>query len=174
MGRRDGSIWCRIRAWLRARDNERGRITILVLGLLVILIGVVAVTASASYVTTSHRKLLGLTDSAAESAAGSFTVAAAGEQEHPPRGRGGPQTETAGALVVTPAAARAAVEDYLRQVGAEQQFPGLTIRSVSVADDGVTVQVTLGARVDVPLTGGALAPALNVQAESNARAGLSR
>lgn len=159
--------------WRRPAD-ERGRITILVLGLLVILIGVVAVTASASYVTTSQRKLLGLSDSAAESAAASFVVAAPADA--PPAGpqQGGPTTQGGGALEVTPAAARAAVEDYLRQTGAAQQFEGLTIRSVSVADDGVTVRLTLGARVSLPLTGGLLAPTLTVQAESSARTGLSR
>lgn len=172
MGRSNSGTARGLRAAVMAPDRDRGRITILILGLVVILLGVVAVTASASYVTTSHRKLLGLADSAAESAADSFTIAGSGAAPTP--GKGAPKTQSGAGLVVPQKAARAAVEDYLRRIGAAQQFPGLTIRSVSVADDGVTVRVTLAARVDLPLTGGLLAPSLTVVAESNARAGLSR
>lgn len=157
--------------------GDAGRITVLVLGLVVVLLGVMAVSVSAAHMTTEQRRLLGLADAAADAAADHFTVVTgahgASPSAHTPGvdagGLGG-----SGGLRLSPGRVREAVESYLLAVDAAERHPGLRIVDVSVAHDGVTVSVRLAARAELPLTGGLLSAIGGIEVESKARVGLSR
>ena len=126
---------------MRTRErDESGQATILIIGfaLLVASVVAVAVDSTAAYV---HRQGLDtLADGAALQGA---DLGATGTEVY---AEGVP---VAGDLQVTDARARAAVDQYLRDVGAHVRFPGL---SYTVEVDATRVTVRLSAPVDLPLT----------------------
>jgi Tfp pilus assembly protein PilX len=116
--------------------SERGTVTVLVLGFLVLLglLTVVVVDASAAYLR--RQSVNGLADGAALAAADGaqgVTVYEHGLGERAP---------------LDPAVARAAVHEYLLSTGARQTYPGL---SWQVSATGTTVTVRLSAPLDLPL-----------------------
>lgn len=121
---------------MRRRDDERGQITLLVIGFAAILVALVAVVVDASQVMLLRRSLSSLADGAA--LAGAQAAA-----ERVVYGQGVGET-----LPIDPAAARAAVVDYLGTSGAAG-IDGL--RLVGVAVDAGRVTVTLAAPADLAL-----------------------
>lgn len=122
----------------RARD-ERGQVTVLIIGFAAVLLVGIAVVVDSSAAYIQRQGLDTLADGAALRAA---DLGATGEEVY----RGGvPEGE----LELDAAPARAAVHDYLRDVGAHRSYPGL-VAQVSVT--ATEVRVTLRAPVDLPLT----------------------
>ncbi len=118
------------------RDAESGQITLLVIGFAAILVALVAVVVDASQVMLLRRSLSSLADGAALAGA-----QAASERVV--------YTEGPGAVVpLDPAAARAAVVNYLSTSGAAE-IDGL--RLVGVAVDSGRVTVTLAAPADLAI-----------------------
>ena len=121
-----------------ARD-QAGQTTVMVIGFAAVILLLVAVVTDASAAFLERQGLDTLADGAALHAA---DRAAEGRDVY---GRGVGE----GDLDLSPAAARAAVGEYLRSVGAYDGHDGL---SASVTVDGDTVRVRLSGRVDLPFT----------------------
>lgn len=122
-----------------SRAEERGQVSVLVVGLaaiVLLLIGVV-VDASAAYV--QRQGLDNLADGAALHGA---DLGASGEDVY----TGGVTDDP---LAITRGRARAAVADYLAAVGAHRRYPGLRYEVAVVGADRVVVR--LQAPVDLPL-----------------------
>jgi hypothetical protein len=118
------------------REGERGQLTLLVIGFAAILLVLVAVVVDASQAVLLRRALASLADGAALAA-----VQAASERTLYTQGPGA-------TLPLDPAAARAAVVDYL--AGAESGIADLRLVEVAVTQGRVTV--VLSAPADLPLT----------------------
>jgi Flp pilus assembly protein TadG len=118
------------------RQGEQGQLTLLVIGFAAILLVLVAVVVDASQAVLLRRSLASLADGAALAA-----VQAASERILYTQGPGA-------TLPLDPAAARAAVVDYL--AGTESSITDLRLVDVAVAQGRVTV--VLSAPVDLPLT----------------------
>jgi len=121
----------------RTASDERGQVTVMILGflVLVVLVAVVVVDASAAYL---HRQSLSaLADGAALAAADGVQ----GRQVY------------AGGLgdvaQIDPDVARRHVDAYLRSTGALQEYPGLRC---GVSGDADSVRVHLSAVLDLPLS----------------------
>lgn len=155
----------------RGAEREAGRITVLICGLLVLALGLIAVTMSATYVTTSQRKLLALGDAAATAGVGHFVV----DRDSPPPGNPDPGTGAgaSGRVKIDAQAAREAVGDYLERVGATARFQELRIEEVLVGPDGLTLTVRLSATAELPLTGGLLDSRVSLETTSSARLSLT-
>lgn len=155
----------------RGAESESGRITVLICGLLVLALGLIAVTMSATYVTTSQRKLLALGDAAATAGVGHFVV----DRDSPPPGNQDPGTGAgaSGRVKIDAQAAREAVNEYLERVGATARFQELRIEEVVVGPDGLTLTVRLSATAELPLTGGLLDSRVSLETTSSARLSLS-
>lgn len=123
----------------RRRRDERGQTTILIIGFASILMVAVAVVIDASAAFMQRQDLDTVADGAALRGAdlGSVGTFPDGLPER--------------ALEQTEPAVRAAVADYLRQVGAYAEYPGLsyTVR-VDAAADRVVVRIS--APMDLPLS----------------------
>ncbi len=124
----------------RPRD-EQGSVSVLIIGFAFVLALAIAVVIDASAAYLQRQGLNTLADGAALRGA---DLGATGEDVY----SGG---VGAGSLELTAGVARAAVRDYLTQVGAYQRYPGLsyTVR-VDASDNSVLVQ--LRAPLDLPLT----------------------
>lgn len=118
------------------REGEQGQLTLLVIGFAAILLVLVAVVVDASQAVLLRRALASLADGAVLAA-----VQAASERTLYTHGPGA-------TLPLDPAAARAAVVDYL--AGAESGITDLRLVEVAVAQGRVTV--VLSAPADLPLT----------------------
>lgn len=120
------------------RRDDAGQTSLLIVGFAVVLAMLVAVVVDASAAYLHRQGLANLADGAAlagaDGGATGSDVYTQGVPEHRLRQQG--------------AAARAAVEDYLRLTGARGDFPGL---SYDVAVDGDRVSVRVSAPVDLPL-----------------------
>ncbi|TIC81626.1 pilus assembly protein TadG-related protein [Nocardioides sp. GY 10127] len=138
-------------------QDEQGSTTVLVLGLVVVLLGAFALVTDASAAYLQRSGLSTLADGAALYGA---DAGAAGT---------GLYTEglPAGALPVDEAAARAGVQAYLEQVGAQRDYPGLSAR-VTVDVTAGTVDVELTAPLDLPLTVPGAASRTTVTADGSA------
>ncbi len=123
---------------MRCRD-ERGQVTVLIVGFAVVLLMAIAVVIDASAAFLQRQGLDTLADGAALSGA---DLGATGDDVY----RGG---VTDAPLELTAAQARAAVRGYLSDVGAYAKYPGL---AVSVRVDATRVLVDLSAPLDLPLT----------------------
>lgn len=156
----------------RGVERESGRITVLICGLLVLALGLIAVTMSATYVTTSQRKLLAVGDAAATAGVGHFVV---DRDSPPPPGNQDPGTGAgaSGRVKIDAQAAREAVSDYLERVGATARFKELRIEEVVVGPDGLTLTVRLSATAELPLTGGMLDSRVSLETTSSARLSLT-
>lgn len=119
--------------------DERGQATVLIVGFAVVLAMVVALVVDSSAAYLHRQGLDSLADGAALSGA---DRGATGEDVY----AGGVPEET---LALTAAQARAAVVEHLREVGAYQRFPGLSV-AVRVAGD--RVEVELRAPLELPLS----------------------
>lgn len=119
--------------------DELGSVSVLIIGFAAVLLLAVAVVVDASAAYLQRQGLDTLADGAALRGA---DLGATGEDVY----QGGVPT---GDLELTAARARAAVHDYLADVGAYRKYPGLAAH-VAVTD--TTVEVRLTAPVDLPLT----------------------
>lgn len=122
-----------------SRRGESGTTVPLIVGLAVILLTLVAVVTDASSAFVRRQGLDGLADGAALRGAdlGYAAVAYTGSD-------GGTRLREVGA------SARRAVTDYLREVGAYDRYPGLTV-AVDVDPDDRSVRVRLHAVMELPL-----------------------
>ncbi|NYJ00338.1 putative membrane protein [Nocardioides thalensis] len=123
---------------MRRRD-ERGSVSVMIIGFGIVLLGVVAVVVDASVAFLERQGLDNLADGAALYGA---DMAAEGTEVY---GDGLGH----GDLDLSVGAARAAVGDYLRSSGAYGDHGGLR---ASVRVTGDTVVVTLTSSVDLPFT----------------------
>ncbi|MGO1319264.1 MAG: pilus assembly protein TadG-related protein [Galactobacter sp.] len=150
--------------------GESGRITILVCGLLVVLVAVIGVTASAAYVTAQQRKLLGVTDAAAAAAADRVVGQEMGQESGPSR----PGPESAVGLRVDERAVRGAVVDYLRDLGTVDGLENVKVADVRVEADGITARVRLQARIGAPWAAALVGGSSDVIATSWVRISVER
>lgn len=127
-------------ARLRSRPgDERGSSAVLVIGFAGFLAMTIAMVVDASAAYLQRQGLDTLADGAALHGA---DLGATGRDVY----EGGVPDER---LELTAAQARAAVRDYLRDVGAYRKFPGL---SYDVRVDATRITVELHAPVDLPLS----------------------
>ena len=119
--------------------DERGQVTLMIIGFAVVLAMAVAVVTDASAAFLQRQSLDSLADGAALAAA---DAAASGADAY--EGGLGPE------LVLTEADARSAVYDYLERSGAFARFPGLTPH-VRLDETARRVVVDLGAPIRLPL-----------------------
>ncbi len=145
------------RAALRGED---GRVSILALGLIVVLIGLILTVSSITQVAIAQRKLLGLADGSAAAGLEAF-VAVPGEG-------GG-----AGRLRLDAPRVREAVEDYLSSVEPDAGLTGVRLDEVRVEADGVTVVVRLSASTKVGPVADLVPSSVDVGGEGRARLGLA-
>lgn len=125
----------------RRERDDAGSVIPLVLGFLGFLALLVAVVVDASAAYLQRSGLDTLADGAALRGA---DLGAAGQVFYE-QGLDGAR------LDLTPESARAAVAEYLREVGAFERYPGLTVQvRVDTARD--RVEVSLSAPADLPLT----------------------
>ena len=122
----------------RATRDEQGSVTPLIIGFALVLALAVALVVDATAAFLQRQSLDTLADGAALQAA---DLGAAGRAY-----QGGVADQR---LVVDDASARAAVEDYLRDVGAFAEHPGLRY-AVEVRPTEVVVRLDAG--LDLPLT----------------------
>ena len=116
--------------------EERGTVTVLTVGFLVVLGLLTAAVVDASAAYLRRQSMTGVADGAALAAADG----AQGEAVY---------TEGIGTEApVDPVVAEAAVAEYLRSTGADASYPGL---SWTVTTTGTTVTVRLSAPLDLPL-----------------------
>lgn len=133
----------------RREGGDRGQVSLLVIGYCVIAIALLMVVASASAVHLERKRLLEVADSAALDAADALDSPryyGSGTGVGPP-GTGVPLTD---------ASVHASVADYLRLRGAAAEHEALSVVEPTGTPDGSTAEVTLVARVRLPLVGAAL------------------
>jgi hypothetical protein len=126
---------------VRSRTDERGQVTVLVIGFAVLLVLGIALVVDATAAYLQRQGLSTLADGAALNGA---DLGATGRDVYE---SGVPQDR----LEVTAAQARLAVRDYLRSTGAFERYPGLSYR-VRLDPDSQAVVVSLTAPLDLPLT----------------------
>lgn len=119
--------------------DDRGQITVLLIGFAMVLLLAVVVVVDASAAFISRQGLDTLADGAALSGA---DQGATGREVY---AEGVPQRD----LELSAGRAKEGAVVYLRRVGAYDRYPGLQVR---VRVDGTKVDVRLEARVEVPLT----------------------
>lgn len=124
---------------MRRRD-ERGQVTVLIVGFAVVLAMAVAVVVDATAAYLQRSGLNTLADGAALHGA---DLGATGADVY----AGGVPARR---LALTEPAARRAVADYLRRTGAHRRYPGLSFTVRVDGADRLTVRLT--APLDLPLT----------------------
>ncbi len=126
-----------MRQLMRRRD-ERGQVSLLIIGFATVLLLAIAVVLDASAAYLHRQGLSTLADGAALQGAdlGATGVYAEGLPDE--------------RLALDDTSVRAAVKAYLDQVGADRRFPGVK-HAVRVDADAGLVRVTLRASVDLPL-----------------------
>ncbi|GAA4474208.1 hypothetical protein GCM10023190_07700 [Enteractinococcus fodinae] len=138
------------------RDDD-GQTSIFIIGATVVILLFAVTIAAITSVTLQHRKLLSLTDSAAQSAATAFTVASPEQLS----------------LSINPVSASNQVAQHLNDVDAAQRFSNLSIDSVQVVDD-TSIVVQLSATAHPPIVNWMLPAGVRVVAESTARTQLEQ
>lgn len=141
----------------KLQDDDAGQTSVFIIGVTVVLLLFALTIAGIMSVTLQHRKLLSLADSAAQSAATSFTVDSLEELS----------------VAINSDIARQQVDQHLVGVDADDRFPHLTVESVSVVDD-TTVNVRLSATAHPPVVNWLLPSGVQVVAESTARTQLQQ
>lgn len=135
-----------------------------------LLAAIIGVTASATYVTIQQRHLLALADASANAAADRFEVVAVSDSAEDEAG-----VDVLDRLRADPAGVRAAAAEYLEEtVGDAAGLQEVRVSSASVADDGITVEVSLVARVATPWAAAVIGQSTDVEATARARIALSR
>ena len=140
----------------KLRDDE-GQTSIFIIGATVVILLFAVTIAAITSVTLQHRKLLSLTDSAAQSAATAFTVDSPDQLS----------------LSINPASANHQVAQHLDDVDAAQRFSHLSIDSVQVVED-TSIVVQLSAVAHPPIVNWLLPSGVRVVAESTARTQLEQ
>lgn len=141
----------------RQLGNDEGQTSIFVIGATVVILLFAVTIAAITSVTLEHRKLLSLTDSAAQSAATAFTVASPDELS----------------LTINPSAASNQVAQHIDEVDAAQRFQNLSIDAVEVVND-TTIVVQLSATAQPPIVNWVVPSGVRVVAESAARTQLEQ
>jgi len=152
-------------------SGDSGRITILAISLVVLLVAIIGVTSSATYVTTQRRHLLALADAASHAAAQQFSV----HRGTGASGDGELGADRATDISLDPDGVRALAADYLRETS--QDAAGLQqvrVVSASVEPDGSSLTLTLAATVSHPWAAGIIGQDSEVAATSRARIALGR
>lgn len=139
------------------RDDEAGQTSVFIIGVTVVLLLFALTIAAIMSVTLQHRKLLSLADSAAQSAATSFTVDSPEELS----------------LTINSETARRQVTQHLADVDGAERFPNLRVESVMVVDD-TTVNIRLSATAHPPIVNWVLPSGVQVIADSTARTQLQQ
>lgn len=145
------------------RRDERGQISLLIIGFCALLLVGVAVVVNVSAAHLERQQL----DSVADGAALHAADRAAGGLYGDGLGGGG---EGAGRLGVDVAQARAAVSEYLRSTGALRIHPGLR-HEVTVSGDG-SVEVSLSSTIELPFAVPGASTRVRVDAEASAAVSL--
>lgn len=121
-----------------ASRAERGRIMVLLVGLMSVLLALVLVITGATSLHLERKRLLGLTDAAAAHAADAvdhsrYYVQERGDEDVP----------------LSDASVRAAVEEYVRGAppSVRERLAGVRIARPTGSPDGRTAEVTLSARL---------------------------
>lgn len=140
----------------KLRDDD-GQTSIFIIGATVVILLFAVTIAAITSVTLQHRKLLSLSDSAAQSAATAFTVASPEELS----------------LTIDPATASDQIAQHLNDVDATQRFSNLNIDSVQVVDE-TTIVVQLSATAHPPIVNWVVPSGVPVVAESTARTQLEQ
>lgn len=143
-------------------DPEDGQITVLTIGYVLLALLLTSVVMAVSTVYIEHKKLLSMADGASVAAADSYTL---GQMETK---AGTPSAVLNGGRV------RTVVMDYLTQNDAFTRFDGLAIEPPTGSADGSTAVVVLSAAVHPPIVNFLVPDGIAIQAESTARARLSR
>lgn len=135
--------------------DDRGQISVLIVGLVVIAMGLVVVVTNVSRVFLWDRSLAAAADGAAVAAAGALDPASGGK---------------GGVLILAPDAARAEVARYVAASELAARFgPGF---AYGVVVAGASVTVTLSTRVHLTMVGplaGGYADGVPLQASASAR-----
>ncbi|NLS11214.1 hypothetical protein HGQ17_14650 [Nesterenkonia sp. MY13] len=140
---------------MRLHREESGQTTVLILGLTAIILMLTAAIVSATSVNLQTRQLLADADGAASAAAASAQLA-------------GPSPELSDQQV------RAAAEEHLQEVAADQRHHNLRITTATGTADGQTVEVELAAEAELPVLRWVLPATVEVTAGSHARVGVER
>lgn len=141
----------------RKFQDDEGQTSVFIIGVTVVVLLFALTIAAIMSVTLQHRKLLSLADSAAQSAATSFTIANPEELS----------------LTISPATATSQVTEYLADVDAAQRFPNLSIETVRVVGD-TTVTVQLSATAHPPIVNWLIPSGVRVEAAGTARTQLEQ
>ena len=126
-----------------SRRDERGQMTLLIVGLAVVLMTAIAVVVDASAAYLQRQGLMTLADGAA------LASADAGSRNEPDLYTDGIAQDPR--LDLQQRVAAAAVADHLVATGSHADFPGLSW-SVALTDGGDSVVVRVRAPLDLPLT----------------------
>lgn len=137
--------------------HDEGQTSVFVIGVTVIILLFALTLTAIMAVTLQHRKLLSLADSAAQSAATSFTIADPEELS----------------LTITKSTASHQVTEHLRDLDAQSRFPNLNIESVRVVGN-TTVEVQLSATAHPPIVNWVIPSGVQVVAEGTARTWLEQ
>jgi len=151
------------------RHDESGQVLVLTLGLVVLVVALVLVGAAATAVHLERTRLLAVADLAALAAAAAVADEAY-YTDAPPVAGGPPGADPDTVPLLTDAAVRAAVEDYL--AGQAEAMPDTLTLVAADTPDGRSARVVLVAVVRPPLVGGLLAPwsdGVRIEATSVAR-----
>ena len=146
----------------RDRGGEGGQLMVLIIGFVLLALLITTVVIAASSVYIEHKKLLSLADGASVAAADSFTL---GQLE---TDGGSPTAILSGARV------RGAAADFLDRSTAFTRFSGLAVEPGTGSPDGSTAVVVLSAAVHPPVVNFLVPDGIRIQAESTARARLTR
>jgi hypothetical protein len=141
----------------RKLRDDVGQTSVFIIGVTVVILLFALTIAAIMSVTLQHRKLLSLADSAAQTAAVSFTVADSQDLS----------------LVISAEAANNQVAQHLVEVNAEERFSDLSVESVQVTD-GTSVTVQLSATAHPPIVNWVLPSGVQVTADSTARTQLEQ
>ncbi|WP_445153925.1 pilus assembly protein TadG-related protein [Arthrobacter sp. Hor0625] len=135
---------------------------VLIIGFVLLGLLVATVVAAASSVYLEHKKLLSLADGASLAAADSFTLGQLDTSSGRP------------AAVLGSARVRSTAADYLNRNGAFARFSGLAVGPATGSPDGTTAVVVLSASVHPPVVNFLVPDGIRIEAESTARARLTR
>ncbi|KRE80355.1 pilus assembly protein TadG-related protein [Arthrobacter sp. Soil763] len=135
---------------------------VLIIGFVLLALLVATVVAAASSVYLEHKKLLSLADGASLAAADSFTLGQLDTSSGRP------------AAVLRSARVRSTAADYLNRNGAFARFSGLAVGPATGSPDGTTAVVVLSAAVHPPVVNFLVPDGIRIEAESTARARLTR
>ena len=128
---------------MRHEHEDEGQVSLLILVYCLIAAALVAVVASATAVHLVRHRLMAVADNAALAAADRLDLAAY-------FARGSVPERPDGVIQLTDDAVRAEVNEFLVSTGAPASFNELGVGRSTGTSDGVTAEVTLTARAQLP------------------------